>query len=190
MTSHIPGRSARRLGLARFLSGSRRRLTRLLTLPVTMILVAGALLAGVPPTPAGGIVRQPHRVRKPASGHAAVHLGRRLQRLIHPGLRGSLQRQCRRVDQFQDPNRSQQLLDRHLPDGLLRWRRRTSHQEHPGDRPEPAGLQHQHRYRPGRLRQLERVSNLERSGDDLERELAPPDPSDQLSPPSPGSAPP
>ena len=50
MTSRIPGRSARRLGLARFLSGSRSRLTRLLTLPVTAILVAGALLAGVPPT--------------------------------------------------------------------------------------------------------------------------------------------
>ena len=59
MTSHIPGRTARRLGLARFLAGSRTRLTRLLTLPVTIILVAGALLAGLPPTQAAASCGNP-----------------------------------------------------------------------------------------------------------------------------------
>ena len=39
-----------RLGLARLLSGSCGRLTRLLTVPVAMTLVTGALLAGIPQT--------------------------------------------------------------------------------------------------------------------------------------------
>jgi hypothetical protein len=50
MAGRILRRSARWLGLARFLSDSCGRLTRHLIVPVTTILVAGGLLAGVPST--------------------------------------------------------------------------------------------------------------------------------------------
>ena len=70
-----------------------------------------------------------------------------------------------RLDQLQDRVTGKQLYDRYLPDRLLRRGRRAPNDQHHAEHlgvAEPASLQHQHRNRPGRLRQLGCVRDLER----------------------------
>ncbi len=120
------------------------------------------------------LVRQPGRMRKPAAGNPAIDLGRNQCEQQHRGLRRPIQRQHRPVDQFQDQVTGVVLRDRHLPHGLLRRGRRTpDHQPYAEHRSlaESASLQHQHRDRPGRLRQLECVRELERADDGGVRRL-------------------
>ena len=101
-------------------------------------------------------------------GSPASRVGRqRWRRPVDPGLRHPDQRQRRSVRALQGRHRRDRVHDRHLPDGLLRRRRRPSCRDVSPRAPrcrrlQPACLERR-RDRPGRLRQLGGVGVVDRA---------------------------
>ena len=128
--------------------------------------VARARAGGPCGVPGAGRLQRDRRRELPDRQPAqrVGHLGRR--RHEHPGLRDRHVGQPRRVGQLQGQHAGHELPDRHLPDGLLRRRRRAQgRDDHPSaslPQNQPACLDELER--PRRLRQLGRVRVLGGAG--------------------------
>ena len=164
MSKHLAGSPARKPFLTRAAFRSRERL-RYLAAPAAFVL-AGALLVLSPAAPAQAACANPIVCENQLPGTPQSTWDVSSPSTTIQGFADPFSVNVGQSINFKIKLAGDQLRDRHLPDGLLRRGRRPQdhqpHAEHLGVA-EPARLQHQHRDGPGRLRQLGRVRDLERS---------------------------